>query len=128
MFKGAWYRVSGSSAAPDGIGWRSDLAAALVESRQTAKPVLVDFTASWCPPCQVMKHDVWPDKDVRARVNESFIPVLIDVDAPENSDVATKYGVTSIPTILVLNGEGEVGHATQFQSRSGMLRFLGKAS
>jgi thioredoxin-like negative regulator of GroEL len=75
-----------------------------------------------------MKHDVWPDENVRARVNESFIPVLIDVDVPENAAVATKYGVTSIPTILVLNGDGEVDHATEFQSRSGMLRFLEKAS
>src|SRR5512141_2175586 len=65
MLKGMFYRVSGSPAPEDGIPWRTDFDAALAEARQSGRPVLLDFYASWCPPCQVMKHEVWPEAKVR---------------------------------------------------------------
>lgn len=62
-------------------------------------PVLVDFTASWCPPCRLIA----PTIDAlavefagRARVGK------LDVD--EHSDIAQRYGVHSMPTPLVLSG------------------------
>ena len=122
MVKGMFY---GTSAPDDGIGWRTDLAAALTEAQQAHKPVLVDVSASWCPPCKVMKHEVWPDAKVREAVTAGFIPVLIDPDLPGNREVLERYGVRGFPTVLILDPSGTAVKEANFLTRNEMLRFLG---
>lgn len=123
MLKGIFYRVSGSPAPADGIAWRTDFNAALAESKQSGKPVLLDFSATWCPPCQVMKHDVWPDAKVREAVTASYIPVAVDVDS--NQELASRYGIYGIPSILIVDAQGKVLKQGSFMSSNGLLAFLG---
>lgn len=122
MIKGMFY---GNSAPEDGIPWRTDLAAALTEAQQAHKSVLVDVSASWCPPCRVMKHEVWPDEKVRAAVTSRFIPVLIDPDLPANRDMLQRYSVRGFPTVLILDAAGTALREENFLNRDQMLRFLG---
>jgi thiol:disulfide interchange protein len=90
----------------DGIPWRTDWSAAQDEAKRTGKPMLVDFTASWCPPCQEMKSSVWPDPRVREAVLARSVPVLIDVD--QQPAIAQRYGVRGIPMVALVNADGQV--------------------
>lgn len=124
MLKGSYYKVSGVDAPASAIAWREDFDAAMAEASESGKQLLVDFAASWCPPCQVMKHDVWPAPGVAEAVNSRYIPVLIDVDDPENAGVAERYGIVGIPAILVLDAEGQVLHRGGFMSSTQVVTFL----
>lgn len=106
------------------IPWRKSLQPALDESIKTGKPVLADFTASWCPPCKTMKQDVWPDAQVSQLASTSFIPVLLDVDVTANQPWAQQYGVRTIPRVLVLDGKGAIIKDGSYMSRDEMLEFL----
>jgi thiol:disulfide interchange protein len=128
LLKEMAYGVLKIPAPPDGIAWRTDYTVAQAEAKKAGKPVLLDFTASWCPPCQVMKREVWPDEDVRRLVDRSFIPVLMDVDDIDGGRTAQHYAVSRIPTILIVDGDGQVLHGGEFMSRSEMVKFLRKAA
>lgn len=120
-------RVNGGPpvpAVPDHIPWRTDLASALDDSRKTGKPVLVDFSAGWCPPCQRMRHDAWPDPRVGQAVRENYIPVLMDADRPESEKPAAHYDIEAIPALLVLDGNGNVVRQGAFMSADQLLAFL----
>ena len=67
------------------------------------KPVLVDFYATWCGPCQMMS----PIIDEIAEENADNLKVgKVNID--ENQDLAIKYNVMSIPTIIIVkNGKVE---------------------
>ena len=66
-------------------------------------PVLVDFTASWCPPCRVMK----PVLAELAAERDDLRVVQLDVD--EHQRTAAQYSVLAMPTFLVFRDGREVG-------------------
>jgi thioredoxin 1 len=86
--------------------------------------VLLDFSATWCPPCQEMKHDSWPDSRVAKAANADYIPVAMDVDAPGTREPATRYGVNTIPRVLIVNSEGKVLRDGAFMSADELFDFL----
>ena len=69
---------------------------------QSTTPVLVDFWAPWCGPCRA----VAPTVDALAADFAGKLKV-VKLNTDESGEVAMKYGVTSIPTLMVFKG-GEV--------------------
>ena len=124
--KGMYYKSSAAPPIPatQSVSWGTDLAKGMTSATETGKPVLLVFTASWCPPCQVMKHEVWTDPTVRQLADSEFHPVLLDIDLEESYPAAEKYNVESIPTILILDSKGEVKHRSSTMDVSEAVAFL----
>lgn len=66
------------------------------------KPVLVDFYADWCRPCQMMAPIL---EDVKSQIGDQATIIKINVD--ENQALAGQYGIQSIPSLLIFK-QGEV--------------------
>jgi len=93
---------------PDTIGWLDNIHEATATAAQTGKPVLIRFSANWCPPCQQMKRTVYPQQQVASLIQQAYVP--LDVDLTQNGapgqPLAEQYGVESIPTLIILDPQG----------------------
>jgi len=70
---------------------------------QTTLPVLVDFWATWCGPCKMMAPQF---EQAARRLKGRALLVKVDTDA--NPQVAGRYAIRSIPTLVRLQGGREV--------------------
>ena len=70
---------------------------------QAEEPVLVDFSATWCGPCQQLS----PIIDELAEEYSGKVKVgKVDID--KSQDVAAKFGIMSVPTVLIFKGGEKV--------------------
>jgi len=82
------------------------------EVMQSDKPVMVDFWATWCGPCQM----AGPVVDSLANDYKDKIKIgKLDVD--QNQQIAAKFGVMSIPTVILFNKGKEIARKVGFAGR-----------
>lgn len=79
---------------------------ALAAAKENGKPVVMVFSAAWCPPCQAMKNGVYPSKEVK-EFHDKFNWAYIDVDVESNAKDAQAYGVEGIPHIEFTDASGK---------------------
>ncbi len=83
-------------------------------------PVLVDFTATWCGPCKALAPIV-------EKIADEF-PGKIKVgklDIDDSPNVTAKYGVRSVPTVMVFKGGQKSGQHVGLTNRDKLVSLLG---
>ena len=89
------------------------------EVLNSKKPVLVDFWAPWCGPCQMMGPVI---EEVAKEIGDKGVVGKINVD--ENQENGQKYNVSSIPTIIFFKDGKEVDRTMGVQSKNELVKKL----
>ena len=87
--------------------------AAFEEAIAGDKPVLVDFWATWCGPCRMIAPVI---EEIAAQFEGRAIVGKVDVD--EEPGLAQRFGVMSIPTLIVMKGGKVVEQAVGARGRA----------
>jgi len=91
---------------------------------EEGRPVLVDFTAGWCPPCRAIAPAL---EEIAAEQSDRLAIAKVDVDA--EPEIAARFGVQSLPTLVVFVDGEERHRFVGARPKSGILNevapFLG---
>lgn len=82
------------------------------------KKVLLDFWATWCGPCRMIA----PFVEEIAEENDDLIVGKIDVD--EERDLAISFGISSIPTLIVMENGEKKGQMLGFRSKADIEKLI----
>ncbi len=83
--------------------------------------ILVDFWAEWCAPCKAQDpilEDLAKELDGKALIGK--------VNVDDNRTLANRFGITSIPTMILLKNGKRVHHFAGVQSKERILHFINK--
>ncbi|WP_297036200.1 thioredoxin [uncultured Enorma sp.] len=89
---------------------------------QEQLPVLVDFWAPWCGPCRMVSPIV---DQIADELAGRLVVAKCNVD--ENQDIAMRYGVMSIPTLVILKGGAEANRIVGAMPKPKLLEEIEKA-
>jgi thioredoxin 1 len=91
------------------------------EVLRSDKPVLVDFWAAWCGPCNMLGPVI---EELDRESNGRYVVGKINVD--EQRELAMAYQVASIPTVLVFSGGKPVAGTVGYQPKEQIAKLLDK--
>ena len=89
------------------VWWKDSFDAAIEASRTQKKPLFIYWGATWCPPCNEIKKEIFSQEKFPAAV-EGFIPVALDGDSDQAQMWGERFGAVGYPTILILDSEQQV--------------------
>ena len=107
--------------------FKTGYAEALKVAKDEAKPLVLVFSATWCPPCQANKAKVYPSDAVKP-YHDKFVWAYLDADDKSNVLAMQKYKLDGIPHIQILGKDGKsIGQAVGGTSGEAFVRVLAAA-
>lgn len=101
---------------------------ALEKADKSGKYIFVDAYTSWCGPCKYMAANTFTDEEVGEFFNENFVNLKIDMEKGEGPVLARTYKVRAYPTLLILDGQGNVVRRTMGAKKKEALIAFGQSA
>ena len=95
---------------------KDNMQSEVIDSGQT---VLLDFWAPWCGPCRMLAPVIDQVADEAANVK------VVKVNIDQEPELAARFGIMSIPTLVVVKGGGEVDRAVGMRPKAEILEMVG---
>lgn len=89
------------------------------ELQSSELPVLVEFWASWCGPCTMVKPIV---EGIAADFEDQLKVVKVDIDS--NNETCKKYGIRTVPAFMIFKGGKQVASTSGAKSSADMHKFV----
>ncbi|MRT94707.1 thioredoxin domain-containing protein [Ancylomarina sp. 16SWW S1-10-2] len=83
---------------------------AVAKAKKENKLVFMDCYTTWCGPCKYLSKTIFTQKEVGDFFNKNLVSFKLDCEKGEGPALATKFGISSYPTLLFIDGEGNAVH------------------
>jgi len=100
---GSWLKVG------PGVSWQPYSHEVIEQARKSHKPVIVDFSATWCTPCRELEDITFRDPQVVKQAQDNFVMVKVDLTTKGNplyEKLVAQYVIKGVPTVVFLDGHG----------------------
>jgi thiol:disulfide interchange protein DsbD len=108
-----------------GIEWLPYENGLITRAAEGKKPVIIDFSAEWCEPCQILERKVFRDPEVM-KFSRQFVTVRVDLTSPHprQNEILQRYGVKGVPTVIFISKEGVEEKSLRIESLVDKSEFL----
>ena len=99
--------------------WMRDYPSARARAKATGKPLMIDFSATWCEPCHELEREVFNAPAVRTRLAKEVILLKLDFDALGQGDAALlqRFEVSGLPRVAFESSDGVFLRQPSFEGK-----------